>query len=109
MRLTVTIDREEGGRFIGEVRELPGCLVYGETRSEANALALACALHILADEVERGERSARSVASLDFATSTELPLVPNAETRAAMEELRAGGGRHFRNASELMADLHEGD
>jgi predicted RNase H-like HicB family nuclease len=66
MRLTVTIDREEDGRYIGEVTELSGCLVYGATRAEADARARALALHILADEVEYGERSARSVSDLYF-------------------------------------------
>jgi predicted RNase H-like HicB family nuclease len=66
MRLTVTIDREEDGRYIGEVNELSGCLAYGTTRTEATARVYALALHILADEVEHGERSARSVADLYF-------------------------------------------
>jgi predicted RNase H-like HicB family nuclease len=66
MRLTVTIDREADGRFIGEVNELSGCLVYGTTRAEAVARARALALHILADEVEHGERSARAISDLYF-------------------------------------------
>ena len=66
MRLTVHVEREEDGRFIGEVRELPGCLVYGETRGEAVALARALALHIVADEVEHGDRPARSISDLYF-------------------------------------------
>ena len=39
--------------------------------------------------------------------------IPNAETRAAMAELDAGGGKSFNSVDELMADLraslHEDD
>lgn len=34
-RLTVELEREEDGRWIGEVLELPGVLAYGKTRREA--------------------------------------------------------------------------
>jgi len=37
------------------------------------------------------------------------PLIPNAETIAAMEEARAGGGKSFATVEELMADLHADD
>jgi len=37
------------------------------------------------------------------------PLIPNAETIAAMEEARAGGGKAFVTVEELMADLHADD
>jgi len=37
------------------------------------------------------------------------PLIPNAETIAAMEEARAGGGKVFATVEELMADLHADD
>jgi predicted RNase H-like HicB family nuclease len=33
----VEIEREEDGRWIGEVTELPGVLTYGVTRDEALA------------------------------------------------------------------------
>ena len=51
MRLTITTEREEDGRYIGEVEELSGCLAYGSTRAEATARASALALHILAYDV----------------------------------------------------------
>jgi len=37
------------------------------------------------------------------------PLIPNAETIAAMEEARAGGGKAFATVEALMADLHADD
>jgi len=53
--LTIEIDREIDGRFIGEVLELPGVLVYGATREEAQTKATALALRVIADRVEHGE------------------------------------------------------
>jgi predicted RNase H-like HicB family nuclease len=48
MRFTVEIDREEDGRWIGEVPDLPGVMVYGSTREKAMARAKALALRALA-------------------------------------------------------------
>lgn len=52
---TVDIERETDGRWIGEVTELPGVLVYGGTRDEAVAKAKALAFRVLADRLEHGE------------------------------------------------------
>lgn len=58
MRFTVEIEQEADGRWIAEVPELPGTLVYGATRDEAVAKAKALALHVLADQLEHGETAA---------------------------------------------------
>jgi len=55
MNLTIEIEKEEDGRWISEVSELPGVLAYGKTREQAVAKAKALALHILADRLEHGE------------------------------------------------------
>jgi len=52
---TVDLEREEDGRWIGEVPELSGVLVYGTTREEAMAKAKALAFRVLADRLEHGE------------------------------------------------------
>jgi len=52
---TVDVEREDDGRWIGEVPELPGVLVYGSTRDEAVAKAKALAFRVLADRLEHGE------------------------------------------------------
>jgi len=39
LRYVVTIDREQDGRFIASVPEVPGCHVYGRTRRQAVARA----------------------------------------------------------------------
>jgi predicted RNase H-like HicB family nuclease len=52
---TVEVEREEDGRWIGEVVDLPGVLTYGSTRDEAVARAKALAFRVLADRLEHGE------------------------------------------------------
>jgi predicted RNase H-like HicB family nuclease len=53
--MRVEIDHEEDGRWIAEVPDLPGAMVYGNTREEAIARVEALALRILADRLEHGE------------------------------------------------------
>jgi len=55
MQLTLTVEREEDGRWIAEVPELPGVLVYGASESEAMAKAEVLALRVLAERIEHGE------------------------------------------------------
>lgn len=49
------VEREDDGRWIAEVMDLPGVLTYGQTRDEAIERAQALALHVLADRLEHGE------------------------------------------------------
>ena len=53
--LSLETEQEEDGRWIAEVRDLPGVLAYGATRSEAIARAEALALRVLADRLDHGE------------------------------------------------------
>lgn len=55
MKFTVELDREEDGRWIAEVLDLPGVLAYGATRDQALAAAQALALRVVADRLEHGE------------------------------------------------------
>jgi predicted RNase H-like HicB family nuclease len=55
MTFTVEIEREDDGRWIAEVLELPGALAYGQTPEEARAKVQALALRVIADRLERGE------------------------------------------------------
>ena len=50
--LTIEIDHEEDGRWIGEAPELLGVLVYGATEAEARNKAAALALRVIADRIE---------------------------------------------------------
>jgi predicted RNase H-like HicB family nuclease len=53
--LRVEVEREEDGRWIAEVVDLPGVLSYGPTRDEAIERAKALSLRVLADRLEHGE------------------------------------------------------
>ena len=55
MKLTLEVEQEEDGRWIAEVPELPGVLVYGKSRDQAIASAEALALRVLAERLENGE------------------------------------------------------
>lgn len=53
--MKVAVDREEDGRWIGEVSGLPGVLAYGATAQEARKKAEALALRVIADRIDHGE------------------------------------------------------
>jgi predicted RNase H-like HicB family nuclease len=55
MELTLEYEREEDGRWLAEVPELPGVLVYGDTAEQAMAKAEVLALRVLAEQIEQGE------------------------------------------------------
>ena len=55
MRFRVEVEREEDGRWLAEVPELPGVLAYGSSPSEAQAKVQALALRVVADRLEQGE------------------------------------------------------
>jgi predicted RNase H-like HicB family nuclease len=58
MVLTLQLEQETDGRWIAEVVDLPGALVYGATAEEATAEVKALALRVLADRLEHGETDA---------------------------------------------------
>ncbi len=55
MKLSIEYEQEEDGRWLAEVPELPGVLVYGSTAEEAMAKAETLALRVLAERIEAGE------------------------------------------------------
>ena len=55
MPLTIEVEREEDGRWIAEVTDIPGVLAYGETREEAIERVQALSLRVLADRLDHGE------------------------------------------------------
>ena len=55
MTFRVEFDREEDGRWIAEVMDLPGVLAYGATQGEAQAKVQALALRVVAERLEHGE------------------------------------------------------
>ncbi len=59
--LTIETEREEDGRWIAEVLELPGALVYGSSTEDAIAKVQALALRILAERLEHGEAASELI------------------------------------------------
>jgi predicted RNase H-like HicB family nuclease len=53
--MKIEIEREDDGRWIAEIPELPGVMAYGKSRDEAISKAEALALRVLADRLEHGE------------------------------------------------------
>lgn len=65
MKFNVETEREDDGRWIADVVDLPGVIAYGATRDEAVAHVEALALRVMADRLEHGE---------------ELPMLDNVFT-----------------------------
>ena len=57
MKFTIEFEREDDGRWLAEILELPGVLAYGDTPDEAIGHAKALALRVVADQIEHGESS----------------------------------------------------
>jgi predicted RNase H-like HicB family nuclease len=55
MKFSVEYEQEEDGRWLAEVKELPGVLTYGKDPDEAVSRAQALALRVVADRLENGE------------------------------------------------------
>ncbi len=53
--MTIELDREEDGRWLSEIPELPGVMAYGRSQEEALAKVKALALRVMADRLEHGE------------------------------------------------------
>jgi len=53
--MKINIEKEEDGRWIAEVSDLPGVLAYGKTREDSIAKVEALALRVIADRIDHGE------------------------------------------------------
>lgn len=53
--MNIEIEREEDGRWIAEVPDLPGVMAYGQNQEEAISKVEVLALRVLADRLEHGE------------------------------------------------------
>lgn len=88
--MTIEVDREEDGRWLAGIPELPGVVAYGSSREEA------LALRVMADRLEHGE------------TMPELVDVFSVAPRAMKQEgtrvTRPSGGGFIQGGvrSELM-------
>ena len=61
MEFRIEFDREEDGRWIADIPELPGVMAYGTTQEEAKAKSEALALRVLADRIEETKKAVPSV------------------------------------------------
>ncbi|HZQ06556.1 MAG TPA: type II toxin-antitoxin system HicB family antitoxin [Anaerolineae bacterium] len=68
MQFNIEHEQEEDGRWLAEVMELPGVMVYGNTLEEAIARAEALALRVIADRIEHGETLPVPI-NISFATT----------------------------------------
>lgn len=55
MKFSIECEREEDGRWLAEVPELPGVMAYGASPEEAQGRAQVLALRVLAERLEHGE------------------------------------------------------
>jgi predicted RNase H-like HicB family nuclease len=61
MSFHVEFDREEDGRWIADIPELPGVMAYGPNQEEAKANAEALALRVVADQIEENKKAIPAV------------------------------------------------
>ena len=66
MSYNIEFEQEVDGRWIAEIPTLPGVLVYGATKQEAEYKVEALALRVIADKIEREQTSTHNV---QFATA----------------------------------------
>lgn len=57
----IVFDKETDGRWLAEVPELPGVMVYGKTKAEAEVAVTALALRVIADRTEQQKKSPKSI------------------------------------------------
>ena len=53
--MNIEIEREEDGRWMAEVPDLPGVMAYGQNKKEAVSKVKVLALRVMADRLEHGE------------------------------------------------------
>ncbi|MBF0286006.1 MAG: type II toxin-antitoxin system HicB family antitoxin [Magnetococcales bacterium] len=68
MNFTIECEREDDGRWLAEVPELPGVMAYGAWEEEAVARAEALALRVLAERIENGETTEQPL-TISFAAA----------------------------------------
>ena len=56
MHLSIETEREDDGRWLAEIPQLPGVLAYGATAEEAAAKAEVLALRVLTERFEHNSR-----------------------------------------------------
>jgi predicted RNase H-like HicB family nuclease len=74
MKYSIECEREEDGRWLAEVPELPGVMAYGSTPEETQAKAQVLALRVLAERLEHGGGAKRGRESLPACRQVRLSI-----------------------------------
>ena len=53
--LAIEYFREDDGRWLADIPDLPGVMAYGRTKKQATVSVQALALRLIADRLEHGE------------------------------------------------------
>lgn len=61
MSYSIEFEREDDGRWIAEIPSLPGVIVYGLTKREAESKVEALALRVIADRLEREQDTTENI------------------------------------------------
>ncbi|MBZ0250676.1 MAG: type II toxin-antitoxin system HicB family antitoxin [Burkholderiales bacterium] len=61
MNFQIEYEREEDGRWLAEVPQLPGVLAYGTSANDAMAKAQVLALRVLAERLEHNETGPQAI------------------------------------------------
>jgi len=61
VNLSIDLDREDDGRWIAEVLEIPGVMAYGNTREEAISNTERLAIEVIADRIRHAELPASAL------------------------------------------------
>jgi predicted RNase H-like HicB family nuclease len=62
MNFVIECEREDDGRWLAEVPQLPGVLAYGDSKNDAMAKAQVLALRVLAERLESNETGPQAIA-----------------------------------------------
>jgi predicted RNase H-like HicB family nuclease len=57
----IVFEKETDGRWLAEVPQLPGVMVYGKTKAEAEVAVTALALRVIADRTEQQKKPPKSI------------------------------------------------
>jgi predicted RNase H-like HicB family nuclease len=68
--LSIELDREDDGRWIAEILEIPGVMCYGTTREESIGNTERLTIEVIADRIAHGEMPASSL-NLSFVVLDE--------------------------------------
>jgi len=60
-KFRIVFAREEDGRWLAEVPELPGVMAYGSTKKDAEVAVTALALRVIADRTEQIRKPPKTI------------------------------------------------